>query len=36
LGERPVEFVFLATKNPGIPDVEILDKLLDVRSVLLT
>ena len=36
LGERPVEFVFLATKHPGIPDVEILDKLLDVCSVLLT
>ena len=36
LGGRPVKFVFLATKHPGIPDVEILDKLLDVRSVLLT
>jgi hypothetical protein len=36
LGERPVEFVFLANKHPGIPDVEIVDKLLDVRSVLLT
>ena len=36
LGERPVEFVFPATKHPGIPDVEILDKLLDVCSVLLT
>jgi hypothetical protein len=36
LGERPIKFVFLATKHPGIPDVEILDKLLCVRSVLLT
>jgi hypothetical protein len=36
LGERPVKFVFLTTEHPGIPDIEILDKLLDVRSVLLT
>jgi len=36
LGERPVTFVFLATEHPGIPDIEILDKLLDVRSALLT
>ena len=36
LGERPVKFVFLATEHPGIPDIEILDKLLDVHSVLLT
>src|ERR1700674_3124673 len=36
LGERPVKLVFLATEHPGIPDIEILDKLLDVRSVLLT
>ena len=36
LGERPVKFVFLATEHPGIPDIEILDKLLDVRSALLT
>jgi hypothetical protein len=36
LGERPVTFVFLATEDPGIPDIEILDKLLDVRSALLT
>jgi len=35
-GEQPVKFVFLATKHPGIPDIEILDKLLDVRSALLT
>ena len=36
LGERPVVFVFLASEHPGIPDIEILDKLLDGRSVLLT
>src|SRR6266478_7821703 len=36
LGEQPVKFVFLATEHPGIPDIEILDKLLDVRSALLT
>jgi hypothetical protein len=36
LGERPVKFVFLATEYPGIPDIEILDKLLDARSALLT
>jgi hypothetical protein len=35
-GEQPVKFVFLATKHPGIPDIEILDKLLDVHSALLT
>ena len=33
---RPVKFVFLATEHPGIPDIEILDKLLDGRSALLT
>src|SRR5258708_16429761 len=36
LGEQPVKFVFLAAKHPGIPDIEILDKLLDARSALLT
>jgi hypothetical protein len=36
LGDRPIEFVFLAFEHPGIPDIEILDKLLDVRSALLT
>ena len=36
LGERQVVFVFLASEYPGIPDIEILDKLLDGRSVLLT
>jgi hypothetical protein len=36
LGERQVVFVFVASEHPGIPDIEILDKLLDGRSVLLT
>ncbi len=36
LGDHPIELVFLATKHPGIPDVEILDKLLDGRTALLT
>ena len=36
LGERPVRFVFLASEHPGIPDIEILDKLMDARSALLT
>jgi hypothetical protein len=36
LGKRPVTFVFLATEYPEIPDIEILDKLLDARSALLT
>ena len=30
------ELVFLAAQHPGIPDVEILDKLLDGRTALLT
>jgi hypothetical protein len=36
LGKRPVTFVFLATEHPEIPDIEILDKLLDARTALLT
>jgi hypothetical protein len=36
LGDQKVVFVFLASEHPGIPDIEILDKLLDGRSVLLT
>ena len=36
LGDGPIQFVFLATEHPGIPDIEILDKLLDARSALLT
>jgi hypothetical protein len=36
LGDRPVKFVFLANEHPGIPDIEILDKLLDGHSALLT
>jgi hypothetical protein len=33
---HPVELVFLASRHPGIPDVEIVDKLLDARTALLT
>ena len=36
LSDWPVQFVFLAAEHPGIPDIEILDKLLDMRSALLT
>lgn len=36
LGERPAEYLFLAEAHPGIPDVEILDKLLGPETVLLT
>ena len=36
LVDGPIQFVFLATEHPGIPDIEILDKLLDARSALLT
>jgi hypothetical protein len=36
LGDRPIKFVFLATEHPGIPDTEILGKLLDARTALLT
>jgi hypothetical protein len=36
LGDQPIKFVFLANEHPGIPDIEILDKLLDARSALLT
>ena len=36
LGDQPIKFVFLATEHPGIPDIEILDKLLDARTALLT
>jgi hypothetical protein len=36
LGDRQVVFVFLASEHPGISDIEILDKLLDRQSVLLT
>ena len=35
-GVARAEFVFLAVEHPGIPDAEILDKLLDAGSVLLT
>lgn len=33
---HPAELMFLAAQHPGIPDVEILDKLLDGRTALLT
>jgi hypothetical protein len=36
LDDGPIQFVFLATEHPGIPDIEILGKLLDARSALLT
>jgi hypothetical protein len=36
LAGHPVELVFLAARHPGIPDVEILGKLLDDRTALLT
>jgi hypothetical protein len=36
LGERKAEILLLGAAHPGIPDIEILDKLLDVNSVLLT
>ena len=36
LGDQAIKFVFLATEHPGIPDIEILDKLLDTQSALLT
>jgi hypothetical protein len=36
LGSRPVELIFLAIEHPGIPDLDILDKLLDAHTALLT
>jgi hypothetical protein len=27
LGDGPIEFLFVAADHPGIPDIEILDKL---------
>jgi hypothetical protein len=36
LGDRSAEIVWLATRYPAIPDVEILDKLLTPDTVLLT
>jgi len=35
LGERKAEILLLGAAHPGIPDIDILDKLLDVNSVLL-
>jgi hypothetical protein len=36
LDGQPVVCVFLSVRHPGIPDIEILDKLMDARSALLT
>ncbi len=36
LGKRDLDLVFLAAKHPGIPDADILEKLLDARTALLT
>ena len=36
LGDQPWDYVFLGEAHPGIPDVEILDKLLQPSTVLLT
>ena len=36
LGGEPWEYVFLSEARPGIPEVEILDKLLQPSTVLLT
>jgi hypothetical protein len=36
MGERELEFLLLAERHRGIPDVEILDKLLDPSKILLT
>ena len=36
LGDRSAEIVWLATRYPAMPDVELLDKLLTPDTVLLT
>ena len=36
LGDRTAEFLYLSEAHPGIPDVEILDKLLGPAVILLT
>ena len=36
LGDQPWDYVFLSEAHPGIPDVEILDKLLTPGTLLLT
>ncbi|MFM9964579.1 MAG: hypothetical protein ACKV2Q_25530 [Planctomycetaceae bacterium] len=36
VGDSPVEYLFLKESHPGIPDVEILDKLLSRETTLLT
>jgi hypothetical protein len=36
LGSGPIEFLFVAVEHPGISDIEILERLLNARSALLT
>ena len=36
VGDRSVEYVFLKDSHSGIPDVEILEKLLSIETILLT
>lgn len=36
MGDKPVEYLFLEKAHKGIPDVEILDKLLTKSTILLT
>jgi hypothetical protein len=36
IGDQPTEIVYLATRHPGIPDIELLNKVLDGRTALLT
>jgi len=36
IGNQPIEIVYLAVRHPGVPDIEILNKVLDGRTALLT
>src|SRR5262249_3075440 len=36
IGKQPVEIVHVAARYPGIPDIELLNKVLDGRTALLT
>jgi hypothetical protein len=36
IGNEPIEIVHLAARHPGIPDIELLNKVLDGRTALLT
>jgi hypothetical protein len=36
IGNQPIEIVHVAARHPGIPDIELLNKLLDERTALLT